>query len=93
MPEKTFKIADPTFENVYKRILTKTQRDKIIDNRKLKQLPRKTIIDNLLDGKSNIKQLAKASNLQKKLEMKFKQFLEKYIEVENKLELNKKLQT
>jgi hypothetical protein len=66
VPEKTFKIADPTFDNVYKRILTETQRNKIIDNRKLKQLPRKTIIDNLLDGKSNIKQLAKASNLSTK---------------------------
>ena len=66
VPEKTFKIADATFENVYKRTLSKAQKNKIIDDRKLKQLPRKTIIDNLLDGKSNIKQLAKASNLSTK---------------------------
>ena len=70
LPENVYKLAEGSFNAMVKQTLTEKQRNKFTRGTiltKTKNLqPRKIIIDNILDGKTNIKQLAKASNLSKK---------------------------
>ena len=71
LPENVYKMSgEGSFNAMVKRILTKNQIKKFTRGNILTQTerlqPRKIIIDNILDGKTNIKQLANASNLSEK---------------------------
>ena len=67
LPENVYKIGSEAFDALIRRTLTETQRKKFTLSTVIQQTenlqPRKIIIDNILDGKTNIKQLAKASDL------------------------------
>ena len=70
LPENVYKVGNTGFDAMIRRALTEGQRKKFTLSTVIQQTenlqPRKIIIDNILDGKTNIKQLAKASNLSKK---------------------------
>ena len=70
LPENIYRVKGPSFDSMIRRALTEKQREKFTFSTTLKQTenlqPRKIIIDNILDGKTNIKQLAKVSNLSEK---------------------------
>ena len=67
LPENVYKIGSEAFDALIRRTLTEKQRKKFTLSTIIQQTenlqPRKIIIDNILDGKTNIKQLAKASDL------------------------------
>ena len=67
LPENVYKIGSEAFDALIRRTLTENQRKKFTLSTVIQQTenlqPRKIIIDNILDGKTNIKQLAKASDL------------------------------
>ena len=71
LPENVYKLnSEGSFNAVVKKTLNEKQIKKFVRGNILTQTenlqPRKIIIDNILDGKTNIKQLANASNLSKK---------------------------
>ena len=70
LPENVYKIGSEAFDALIRRTLTERQRKKFTLSTIIQQTenlqPRKIIIDNILDGKTNIKQLAKASDLSEK---------------------------
>ncbi len=70
LPKNVYKVGNTGFDAIIRRALTEGQRKKFTLSTVIQQTeklqPRKIIIDNVLDGKTNIKQLAKASNLSEK---------------------------
>ena len=71
LPENVYKLnAEGSFNAMVKKTLNEKQIKKFVRGNILTRTenlqPRKIIIDNILDGKTNIKQLAKASNLSEK---------------------------
>jgi hypothetical protein len=70
LPENVYKLSEGSFNAMIEKALTEKQRNKFIRGNILTRTenlqPRKIIIDNILDGKTNIKQLANASNLSEK---------------------------
>jgi len=71
LPENVYKLsAEGSFNAIVKKTLNEKQRNKFVRGNILTRTenlqPRKIIIDNILDGKTNIKQLANASNLSEK---------------------------
>ena len=70
LPKNVYKVGNTGFDAMIRRALTEDQRKKFTLSTVLKQTenlqPRKVIIDNILNGKTNIKQLANASNLSEK---------------------------
>ena len=70
LPENVYKVGNTGFDSMIRRALTEGQRKKFTLSTVIQQTerlqPRKIIIDNILNGKTNIEQLAKASSLSEK---------------------------